>query len=58
MCMGRFYLAAPMALALMPPVRAQAGADHAGGCTLRIHVDALRNARGNIGTVIYKSAAG
>ena len=28
------------------------------GCTLRIHVDGLRNAKGNIGSVIYKSADG
>lgn len=28
------------------------------GCTLRIHVDGLRNAKGNIGTVIYTSPAG
>lgn len=28
------------------------------GCTLRIRVDGLRNAKGNIGTVIYRSAAG
>lgn len=27
-------------------------------CTLRIHVDGLRNSKGNIGTVIYTSAAG
>lgn len=28
------------------------------GCTLRIHVDGLRNSKGNIGTVIYTSAEG
>jgi uncharacterized protein (DUF2141 family) len=28
------------------------------GCTLRIHVDGLRNAKGNIGTVVFKSADG
>jgi uncharacterized protein (DUF2141 family) len=28
------------------------------GCTLRIHVDGLRNSTGNIGTVLFTSAAG
>jgi uncharacterized protein (DUF2141 family) len=27
-------------------------------CTLRIHVDGLRNSKGNIGTVVFKSAQG
>ena len=30
----------------------------AGACTLRIHVDGLRDAKGNIGTVVYKTPAG
>jgi uncharacterized protein (DUF2141 family) len=29
-----------------------------GGCTLRIHVDGLRNSKGNIGTVVFTSADG
>jgi uncharacterized protein (DUF2141 family) len=49
-----------------PPVsaRAQAGSPNeakvqaTAGCTLRIHVDGLRNSKGNIGTVIYSSASG
>jgi uncharacterized protein (DUF2141 family) len=28
------------------------------GCTLRIHVDGLRNSKGNIGTVLFASADG
>jgi len=28
------------------------------GCTLRIHVDGFRNTRGNLGTVVFKSAEG
>jgi len=35
--------------------RAQAGSP---GCELRIHVDGFRNARGNLGTVIFTSPAG
>ena len=33
-------------------------ADPSPGCTLRIHVAGLRNAKGNIGSVVYKSADG
>lgn len=29
-----------------------------GGCILRVHVDGLRNARGNIGTVLFTSSDG
>lgn len=32
--------------------------DASSGCTLRIHVDGLRNARGNIGTVLFTSPDG
>lgn len=35
-----------------------AGATAATGCTLRIHVDSLRNSTGNIGTVVFTSADG
>lgn len=28
------------------------------GCTLRIHVDGLRNSKGNIGTILFKSPKG
>jgi uncharacterized protein (DUF2141 family) len=41
-------------LVFVMPALSQTGA----GCTLRIHVDGLRNSSGNIGTVLYKSAAG
>lgn len=33
-------------------------ADSQSGCTLRIHVDRFRNARGNLGTVVFNSAEG
>jgi len=33
-------------------------AENPGGCTLRIRVDGLRNAKGNIGTVLFASPAG
>jgi uncharacterized protein (DUF2141 family) len=53
-------------LLLAIPIRggAQTGgpsesAPHTGsGCTLRIHVDGLRNSKGNIGTIIFTSPAG
>jgi uncharacterized protein (DUF2141 family) len=47
-------LAAPALLAQ----RNDASGAHEAGCTLRIHVDGLRNSKGNIGTAIYKSAEG
>jgi len=43
----------------LPPAQGHAAnPERASGCTLRIHVDGLRNAKGNIGTVVFKSAAG
>jgi uncharacterized protein (DUF2141 family) len=39
-----------------PPAEPSPG--DAAGCTLRIHVDGLRNAKGNIGTVVFKSPDG
>ncbi len=34
-------------------------ASHTGsGCTLRIHVDGLRNSKGNIGTILFKTSEG
>lgn len=52
MRLGRSIVAMSIA-ALLP-----AFADAQTGCTLRIHVDGLRNNKGNIGTVVYKSADG
>ena len=44
---------------LWPPSSLPAFAAGEGpGCTLRIHVDGLRNSRGNIGTVVFKSPDG
>jgi len=36
----------------------EASADSAPGCTLRIHVDGLRNSNGVVGSVIFKSPDG
>jgi uncharacterized protein (DUF2141 family) len=50
-----------IAAAVLPPPFLLAGARNTTdpeGCTLRIHVDGLRNAKGNIGTVVFKSADG
>ena len=52
MKLGRSMVAMSMA-ALMPAI-----AHSQSGCTLRIHVDGLRNNLGNIGTVVYKSPDG
>ena len=35
-----------------------AGGNTEKGCTLRIHVDGLRNSKGNLGSVIFKSSDG
>ena len=40
------------------PQNSAGSADASSLCTLRIHVDGLRNGKGNIGTVVYRSAAG
>ncbi|HUH63606.1 MAG TPA: DUF2141 domain-containing protein [Terracidiphilus sp.] len=59
-------------LAILPilllPISLRSGAQTGGpsestthpsaGCTLRIHVDGLRNSKGNIGTIVFTSAAG
>ncbi len=36
----------------------EAATHSASGCTLRIHVDGLRNSNGNIGTILFKSPDG
>jgi uncharacterized protein (DUF2141 family) len=38
--------------------QAASGADSESGCTLRIHVDGLRNSNGVVGSVIFKSPDG
>jgi uncharacterized protein (DUF2141 family) len=53
---------------LLLPTPLQSGAQTGGpnesamhngpGCTLRIHVDGLRNSKGNIGTIVFASPAG
>jgi len=47
-------LASPCVPGIVTAVAAQS----ATGCTLRIHVDGLRNSIGNLGSVIYASADG
>lgn len=47
--------------AIIPPLSAQQQNEHqqdADGCTLRIHVDGLRDSKGVVGTVLFKSPAG
>lgn len=51
-------IAAAVAVLCAPGVDAWAEAPAASGCTLRIHVDGFRNARGNLGTVVFASAEG
>src|SRR4051794_28244090 len=51
-------IAAALAVLCAPGVDAWAEAPAASGCTLRIHVDGFRNARGNLGTVVFASAEG
>lgn len=48
-----------LACARIPAIAAQDGTSNAGsGCTLRIHVDGLRNSIGVVGSVVFKSADG
>ena len=62
----RFYalaLASGVSLSLCASVFAWAqdagvSSHAAAGCTLRIHVDQLKNAKGNIGTVLFRSPDG
>lgn len=41
-----------------PPTTATQDSNHATGCTLRIHVDGLRNSTGVVGAAIFKSRDG
>lgn len=50
------YATAPGAT--WPSAGSAFSADSGSGCTLRIHVDGLRNSKGNLGTVLFKSADG
>ncbi len=58
----RCSLAILAAALTLPAMAAQDTVAHAEvaalGCTLRIHVDGLRNSKGNLGTVLFTSADG
>jgi uncharacterized protein (DUF2141 family) len=51
-------LAAAFGLVLTAGAGSAQSAASGQSCTLRIHVDGFRNTRGNLGTVIFTSAAG
>jgi uncharacterized protein (DUF2141 family) len=46
------------AVPAMPGIVQPAAAGTPAGCTLRIHVDGLRNSNGNLGSVLFTSADG
>jgi uncharacterized protein (DUF2141 family) len=53
------YLTLPLVGAFpQEPKGTNSSATPGAGCTLRIHVDGLRNSKGNLGTVLYTSADG